>query len=111
MTVSLCSGNIQFSDSLYVGAHDESRDSDHAPGPSVGGALRDDKQETVVVRPYPQAHGAGPSAPTPMPQHLTLQPGAAASVSATSAHLPQVGLHLGNVVCFHLWCLFIRLSD
>uniref|UniRef100_A0AAR2L933 Sin3A-associated protein b n=1 Tax=Pygocentrus nattereri TaxID=42514 RepID=A0AAR2L933_PYGNA len=53
-----------------TGGHDESsRDVDHAPSSSAAAALRDDKQETVVVRPYPQ------------PQiHAT---------SNTSAHLPQ----------------------
>ncbi|KAL6471624.1 hypothetical protein MHYP_G00202740 [Metynnis hypsauchen] len=78
-----------------TGGHDESnRDVDHAPSSSATAALRDDKQETVVVRPYPQpqVHGAVSTAPTPLAQHLALQPGATASAPATSntsAHLPQ----------------------
>uniref|UniRef100_A0A8B9HQB7 Histone deacetylase complex subunit SAP130-like n=1 Tax=Astyanax mexicanus TaxID=7994 RepID=A0A8B9HQB7_ASTMX len=51
--------------------------------------LRDDKQETVVVRPYPQ------------PQHLPLQPAPTASAPAasnTSAHLPQ-GIPLTFAEC------------
>uniref|UniRef100_A0A8C5AID4 Sin3A-associated protein a n=1 Tax=Gadus morhua TaxID=8049 RepID=A0A8C5AID4_GADMO len=56
--------------------HDSGRDGDHAPQdhpPGGGGAslaFRDDKQETVVVRPYPQ-------------------PGTPVTVSAAPVHLPQ----------------------
>ncbi|KAL0200507.1 hypothetical protein M9458_003694, partial [Cirrhinus mrigala] len=61
--------------------------------------FRDDKQETVVVRPYPQPqtqpppHGAAQSLPPPLPQHLPIQPGTPVSVSAAPSHLPQ-GLSL-----------------
>uniref|UniRef100_A0A3B4BV19 Sin3A-associated protein b n=1 Tax=Pygocentrus nattereri TaxID=42514 RepID=A0A3B4BV19_PYGNA len=78
-----------------TGGHDESsRDVDHAPSSSAAAALRDDKQETVVVRPYPQPqiHGSASTAPPPLAQHLALQPGATVSAPATSntsAHLPQ----------------------
>ncbi|XP_072547457.1 histone deacetylase complex subunit SAP130b isoform X2 [Salminus brasiliensis] len=77
-----------------MGGHDEGRDANHAPSSSAASALRDDKQETVVVRPYPQpqAHGPAPTAPPQLAQHLPLQPGPTASVPAasnTSAHLPQ----------------------
>lgn len=73
-----------------AGGHDES----HAPSSSAAAGLRDDKQETVVVRPYPQpqAHGPAPSAPPQLAQHLPLQPGPTTSIPAasnTSAHLPQ----------------------
>ncbi|CAL8309976.1 unnamed protein product [Lota lota] len=69
------------------------RDGDHAPKdhpPGGGGgalAFRDDKQETVVVRPYPQVqtHGQPQAAPLPIP----IQPGAPVTVSATPVHLPQ----------------------
>ncbi|KAM4629808.1 histone deacetylase complex subunit SAP130a [Polymixia lowei] len=72
---------------------DSSRDADHGPQdhPSSGGggtlAFRDDKQETVVVRPYPQvqAHGQ-PQAP---PQTVPIQPGTPVTVPAPSVHLPQ----------------------
>ncbi|XP_066518188.1 histone deacetylase complex subunit SAP130b isoform X2 [Hoplias malabaricus] len=66
------------------GQEESGRDSDHA---SV--SLRDDKQETVVVRPYPQpqTHGSGPALQPHLPQHLKLQPGAA--TSNTSPHLAQ----------------------
>uniref|UniRef100_A0A673HGU7 Histone deacetylase complex subunit SAP130-A-like n=1 Tax=Sinocyclocheilus rhinocerous TaxID=307959 RepID=A0A673HGU7_9TELE len=43
-------------------------------------AFRDDKQETVVVRPYPQPqtqpppHGTAQPLPPPLPQHLPIQP-------------------------------------
>ncbi|KAK2901090.1 hypothetical protein Q8A67_009205 [Cirrhinus molitorella] len=62
-------------------------------------AFRDDKQETVVVRPYPQPqtqplpHGTAQSLPPPLPQHLPIQPGTPVSVSAAPSHLPQ-GLSL-----------------
>jgi len=62
-------------------------------------AFRDDKQETVVVRPYPQPqthplpHGIAPTLPPPLPQHLPIQPGTSVSVSAVPSHLPQ-GLSL-----------------
>uniref|UniRef100_A0A672N0I6 Histone deacetylase complex subunit SAP130 C-terminal domain-containing protein n=1 Tax=Sinocyclocheilus grahami TaxID=75366 RepID=A0A672N0I6_SINGR len=49
---------------------------------SIGAtAFRDDKQETVVVRPYPQPqtqplpHGTAQSLPPLLPQHLPIQPG------------------------------------
>uniref|UniRef100_A0A672MYT7 Histone deacetylase complex subunit SAP130 C-terminal domain-containing protein n=1 Tax=Sinocyclocheilus grahami TaxID=75366 RepID=A0A672MYT7_SINGR len=77
-------------------------DSNHAPRElmSIGAtAFRDDKQETVVVRPYPQPqtqplpHGTAQSLPPLLPQHLPIQPGTPVSVSAPPSHLPQ-GLSL-----------------
>ncbi|NP_001243552.1 histone deacetylase complex subunit SAP130b isoform X1 [Danio rerio] len=74
-------------------------DSNHAPRELMSSGatvFRDDKQETVVVRPYPQpqmqppSHGAAPTLPPPLPQHLPIQP---VSVSAAPSHLPQ-GLSL-----------------
>uniref|UniRef100_A0A8C1XJQ0 Sin3A-associated protein b n=1 Tax=Cyprinus carpio TaxID=7962 RepID=A0A8C1XJQ0_CYPCA len=59
-------------------------------------AFRDDKQETVVVRPYPQPQTQPPPHGTVqslLPQHLPIQPGTPVSVSATPSHLPQ-GLSL-----------------
>lgn len=61
-------------------------------------AFRDDKQDTVVVRPYAQPqtqhspYGTASTLTPPLPQHLPVQPGTSVSVSATS-HLPQ-GLSL-----------------
>ncbi|XP_041751826.2 histone deacetylase complex subunit SAP130 isoform X2 [Coregonus clupeaformis] len=80
------------------GADDSSRDPhpDHSPydRPSGGGgapSFKDDKQETVVVRPYPQAQVHGPPQghhPT-LPQHLPLQQGMPVTVSAPPPHIPQ----------------------
>ncbi|KAI1882883.1 hypothetical protein AGOR_G00239490 [Albula goreensis] len=61
------------------------REGDHGPrdhAPSGGGTMpfRDEKQETVVVRPYPQ--------PLTLPQHL-IQPGTPVTVSAPPTHLAQ----------------------
>ncbi|KAG1969396.1 histone deacetylase complex subunit SAP130 [Pimephales promelas] len=82
-----------------TGGHE---DSNHAPRELMSSgatAFRDDKQETVVVRPYPQPqthplpHGIAPTLPPPLPQHLPIQPGTSVSVSAAPSHLPQ-GLSL-----------------
>ncbi|XP_046893040.1 histone deacetylase complex subunit SAP130a isoform X2 [Hypomesus transpacificus] len=67
-----------------------SRDADHGPQdrpPSSGGggaalSFREDKQETVMVRPY------GP--PQGLPQQLPIQPGPPVTVSAPPIHLAQV---------------------
>ena len=73
---------------LAGGDLESNRDGDHAPQdhPPVGGggtlAFRDDHQETVVVRPYPQQ----PQAP---PQPIPIQPGTPVTVSAAPVHLPQ----------------------
>uniref|UniRef100_A0A667ZUI1 Sin3A-associated protein a n=1 Tax=Myripristis murdjan TaxID=586833 RepID=A0A667ZUI1_9TELE len=69
------------------------RDADHGPQdhpPSGGGgtlAFRDDKQETVVVRPYPQVQTHGQ--PQASPQTVPIQPGTPVTVPAPSVHLPQ----------------------
>ncbi|XP_056131833.1 histone deacetylase complex subunit SAP130a [Lampris incognitus] len=75
------------------GEIESSRDADHGPQdhpPSGGGgtlAFRDDKQETVVVRPYPQVQAhSQPQAP---PQTVPIQPGTPVTVAAPSVHLPQ----------------------
>uniref|UniRef100_A0A8C9STT4 Sin3A-associated protein b n=1 Tax=Scleropages formosus TaxID=113540 RepID=A0A8C9STT4_SCLFO len=66
---------------------------DHPPGSGggsgSGGGLpfRDEKQETVVVRPYPQVQAH--SQPLTMAQHLPIQAGTPVTVSATPTHLPQ----------------------
>ncbi|XP_062306706.1 histone deacetylase complex subunit SAP130a isoform X1 [Osmerus eperlanus] len=73
-----------------------SRDADHGPQdrpPSGGGggaalSFREDKQETVMVRPYPQVQAHGP--PQGLPQQLPIQPGPPVTVSAGPIHLPQV---------------------
>ncbi|XP_033885182.1 histone deacetylase complex subunit SAP130-like isoform X2 [Acipenser ruthenus] len=76
-----------------TGMGDEgSRDSDHGPRDhsSTGGGslpLRDEKQETVVVRPYPQVQTHGQ--PLTLAQHHTLPTGTAVTVTAPPAHLTQ----------------------
>ncbi|KAJ8389611.1 hypothetical protein AAFF_G00118480 [Aldrovandia affinis] len=79
------------SQSNMAGSEEGCRDSDHGPRdhpPAGGGTLpfRDEKQETVVVRPYPQVQGHGQ--PLTLPQHL-IQPGTPVTVSAPPAHLTQ----------------------
>ncbi|XP_072295219.1 histone deacetylase complex subunit SAP130a isoform X2 [Eucyclogobius newberryi] len=68
---------------------DSHRDADHgaqdhplAPG---GGPIpfRDDKQETMVVRPYPQIQTQA------SPQTVSIQPGTPGTVAAPAVHLPQ----------------------
>ncbi|XP_037530932.1 histone deacetylase complex subunit SAP130a [Nematolebias whitei] len=75
------------------GNGDSSRDADHAQQdhpPSTGGAtltFRDDKQETMVVRPYPQVQTHGQ--PQTAPQTVSIQPGTPVPVPAPTVHLPQ----------------------
>ncbi|XP_068599326.1 histone deacetylase complex subunit SAP130a [Brachionichthys hirsutus] len=72
---------------------DGSRDAEHAQQdqPPVGSgatlAFRDDKQETMVVRPYPQVQAHGQTHATP--QTVPIQPGTPVAVPAASVHLPQ----------------------
>nr|XP_046248315.1 histone deacetylase complex subunit SAP130a isoform X3 [Scatophagus argus] len=75
------------------GEADSSRDADHGqqdhPPPAAGGTLafRDDKQETMVVRPYPQVQTHGQ--PQGTPQTVPIQPGTPVTVPAPPVHLPQ----------------------
>ncbi|TRY58643.1 hypothetical protein DNTS_024789 [Danionella cerebrum] len=57
------------------------------PAGNLGGiaSLRDDKQETVVVRPYPQLQSLG----QPPPQQMSVQPGPPVTLAAPSAHMLQ----------------------
>lgn len=72
---------------------DSNRDADHGPQdhPPAGGggtlAFRDDKQETMVVRPYPQVQTHGQ--PQAAPQSVPIQPGTPVTVPTPSVHLPQ----------------------
>lgn len=72
---------------------DSSRDAEHGqqdhPPAGAGGTLpfRDDKQETMVVRPYPQVQTHGQ--PQAAPQTVPIQPGTPVAVPAPSVHLPQ----------------------
>lgn len=122
---------------LWAGADvDSSRDADHGqqdhPPTGAGGTLafRDDKQETMVVRPYPQVQTHGQ--PQASPQTVPIQPGTPVTVPAPSVHLPQgqpAVLHEGqmkvsvSIVLFsrpgpcnesrhliHCFCTFLRLS-
>ncbi|XP_058635546.1 histone deacetylase complex subunit SAP130a isoform X3 [Onychostoma macrolepis] len=79
-----------------VGSEDSSREVDHSqdppPGSSSGSAggiasFRDDKQETVVVRPYPQVQAQ--SQPPALPQHVPIQPSPPVTVAAPSVQLLQ----------------------
>lgn len=83
---------------IFLAAGDEegSRDTDHAQdhppssGGSTAGALpfRDEKQEPVVVRPYPQVQSLASQPPT-LPQHVPIQPSPPISVPGPQVHLPQ----------------------
>ncbi|KPP79154.1 histone deacetylase complex subunit SAP130-like [Scleropages formosus] len=86
------------SQSTPGGSEESCRDPDHnsrdhppgsGGGSGSGGGLpfRDEKQETVVVRPYPQVQAH--SQPLTMAQHLPIQAGTPVTVSATPTHLPQ----------------------
>uniref|UniRef100_A0A4W5QGL0 Sin3A-associated protein b n=1 Tax=Hucho hucho TaxID=62062 RepID=A0A4W5QGL0_9TELE len=77
-------------------ANDSGRDPhpDHSPYDRPGGGggapgFRDDKQETVVVRPYPQVHAPPQGHHPTLPQHLPLQQGMPVTVSAPPPHIPQ----------------------
>uniref|UniRef100_A0A8C2XAV1 Sin3A-associated protein a n=1 Tax=Cyclopterus lumpus TaxID=8103 RepID=A0A8C2XAV1_CYCLU len=69
------------------------RDADHGqqdhPHSGGGGTLafRDEKQETMVVRPYPQVQTHGQL--QAIPQTMPIQPGTPMTVPAPSVHLPQ----------------------
>ncbi|XP_061680812.1 histone deacetylase complex subunit SAP130a isoform X2 [Syngnathoides biaculeatus] len=72
----------------------EAADGDQQEHPPTGGGgagtvvFRDDKQETMVVRPYPQVQTHGQ--PQPAPQAIPIQPGGpAVAVPAPPVHLPQ----------------------
>uniref|UniRef100_A0A8C1PB87 Sin3A-associated protein a n=1 Tax=Cyprinus carpio TaxID=7962 RepID=A0A8C1PB87_CYPCA len=65
---------------------------DPPPGSSSGSAggiasFRDDKQETVVVRPYPQVQAL--VQPPALPQHVPIQPSPPVTVAAPSVQLLQ----------------------
>jgi len=65
---------------------------DPPPGSSSGStcgiaSFRDDKQETVVVRPYPQVQALGQ--PPALPQHVPIQPSPSVTVAAPSVRLLQ----------------------
>ncbi|XP_048055666.1 histone deacetylase complex subunit SAP130a isoform X2 [Megalobrama amblycephala] len=79
-----------------VGSEDSRLEVDHSQDPppgsssgSTGGiaSFRDDKQETVVVRPYPQVQALGQ--PPALPQHVPIQPSPPVTVAAPSVHLLQ----------------------
>uniref|UniRef100_A0A671SX43 Histone deacetylase complex subunit SAP130-like n=1 Tax=Sinocyclocheilus anshuiensis TaxID=1608454 RepID=A0A671SX43_9TELE len=76
------------------GRSDSSREVDHSQDPppgsgSAGGiaSFRDDKQEPVVVRPYPQVQALGQ--PPALPQHVPIQPSPPVTVAAPSVQLLQ----------------------
>ncbi|KAI4892024.1 hypothetical protein NFI96_034233 [Prochilodus magdalenae] len=87
-------GNNSLVQGSQPGGEEGNREADHhqdpLPAGSTGaGALpfRDEKQETVVVRPYPQVQTLGP--PSALPQHVPIQPSPTVTVAAPSAHLAQ----------------------
>uniref|UniRef100_A0AAY4EUB3 Histone deacetylase complex subunit SAP130 C-terminal domain-containing protein n=1 Tax=Denticeps clupeoides TaxID=299321 RepID=A0AAY4EUB3_9TELE len=71
------------------GARDADHAQDHPPSSSAAGAaaFRDEKQETVVVRPYPQVQTLGP--PPTLPQHVPIQPSPPVTVAGPPVHLTQ----------------------
>ncbi|KAL6108527.1 sap130 [Pungitius sinensis] len=81
----------QASNSQAGGDVDSVRDADHGQQdhPPAGGAVafRDEKQETMVVRPYPQVQAH--SQPQAIPQTVSIQPGTPVTLPASSVHLPQ----------------------
>lgn len=93
---------VSFSSSPVV-SDEPSRESEVPPRDHIvpGGSLqaREEKQETVVVRPYPQVQM--------LTQHHTVQSGAPVTVTAPPAHLaPAVPLSfsegLMKVIIFHI---------
>ncbi|XP_050968240.1 histone deacetylase complex subunit SAP130a isoform X1 [Labeo rohita] len=74
-------------------SEDSSREVDHSQDPSGSGSaggtasFRDDKQETVVVRPYPQVQALGQ--PPALPQHVAIQPSPPVTVPTPSVQLLQ----------------------
>ncbi|XP_058494838.1 histone deacetylase complex subunit SAP130a isoform X1 [Solea solea] len=87
------SGNLVSVNQPASADTDGSRDAEHGQQdlPPAGGggtlAFRDDKQETMVVRPYPQVqtHGQQQAGPQTVP----IQAGTPVALSATPVHLPQ----------------------
>ncbi|XP_027002782.2 histone deacetylase complex subunit SAP130a isoform X5 [Tachysurus fulvidraco] len=74
------------------GGEEGTRDADHPQDPLPSGRLsgaalqfRDDKQETVVVRPYPQVQTL--SQTPALAQHMSIQPSATVTVAAPPAQL------------------------
>ncbi|XP_018612424.1 histone deacetylase complex subunit SAP130-like isoform X2 [Scleropages formosus] len=78
-----------------TGTNEGSCDSDRSPQDPVAlsGAgsvqVREEKQDAVVVRPYPQVQAQAHGQPLSVSQHLPLQPGSPIAVSSTSAHISQ----------------------
>lgn len=81
-TISFCLGG---------GGADCVRDADRGQQdhPPAGGAVafRDEKQETMVVRPYPQVQTH--SQTQAVPQTVSIQPGTPVTLPAASVHLQQ----------------------
>ncbi|XP_058259548.1 histone deacetylase complex subunit SAP130a isoform X2 [Hemibagrus wyckioides] len=74
------------------GGEEGTREADHPQDPLPSGRLagaalqfRDDKQETVVVRPYPQVQTL--SQTPALAQHMSIQPNSTVTVAAPPAHL------------------------
>lgn len=86
---------------------------DPPPGSSIGGSapFRDDKQETVVVRPYPQIQALSQS--SALPQHVPIQPSPPVTVSNQSVHLPQgqqTGIGDGSVKVIAVYFLVFKVN-
>ncbi|KAI7808152.1 putative histone deacetylase complex subunit SAP130, partial [Triplophysa rosa] len=89
---------------MQSGGDDNSREVDHSQDPTPGSStcgsapFRDDKQETVVVRPYPQVQALSQS--PALPQHVPIQPSPPVTGSNPSVHLShgqQTGIGDGSV--------------
>lgn len=83
------SGNSTLIPGGQPGGEEGTRDADHPQDPLSSGRLalqfRDDKQETVVVRPYPQVQTL--SQTPALAQHMSIQPSSTVTVAAPPAHL------------------------
>ncbi|KAM9483578.1 histone deacetylase complex subunit SAP130a [Clarias gariepinus] len=85
-------GNSAVISGVQTGGEESGREADHPqdsiPGGSMTGAalqFREDKQETVVVRPYPQVQTL--SQTSALAQHVSIQPNTTVTVAAPPAHL------------------------
>uniref|UniRef100_A0A8C1HNS0 Sin3A-associated protein a n=1 Tax=Cyprinus carpio carpio TaxID=630221 RepID=A0A8C1HNS0_CYPCA len=72
-----------------VGSEDSSREVDHSQDPPAGSSSGSAsfRDETVVVRPYPQVQALGQ--PPALPQHVPIQPSPSLTVAAPSVQLLQ----------------------
>uniref|UniRef100_H3BBW3 Sin3A associated protein 130 n=1 Tax=Latimeria chalumnae TaxID=7897 RepID=H3BBW3_LATCH len=82
-------GTVSGNPATTVASEESIRESDHTPREHVSSGVpmpfREEKQEPVMVRPYPQV----PPQTLTLPQHHSVQPVTSVTVSAPPAHLTQ----------------------